>query len=399
MVDPLRSGTKFRSGTAARLRSGMPLGFGTPRDKYVRLQLTVQHGMVVAAPRITNCYGRWVKLTSQATTLEAYLVECPAWKEVHAVCSGNAVTMKKSDWLEDKHSGEPECQLTTLGSSYSDFCSVYDLVDQLRDTTFLGCKTVTIFETCNDRVFLMYPSQFARILPSELSKFLGESQSVWLPSGLSRTLRLFDSDEPESQDSEGCSESGDEEMGGEESISGSGSEDSGEECSSDEDMGEKFKSGRNKLEGMLFGLSTIGSWDAFKRFEAGDNCASHLHDWECGDMVCAPDYVMVRILRGEKNGGASGTHKCYVALLWDLKNDQWLFKTLTQLGKPIESIVGSMPATLKGILNQLKTYQLPSVSAALSQAARSVPKASQSGKGAATPRLQSFPVHDSVLCL
>ena len=149
-----------------------------------------------------------------------------------------------------------------------------------------------------------------------------------------------------------------------------GSEEEGsEEESEDEDAGEDFRSGKyGKLEGTLYGALELGAWTSFTYLEASDDCSKHIHSWAFGD-VCG-DLVIIRILRGEKAGGASATpQKCYVALLWDLSRNKWAYRTLPQLGPPTAGYT-DQPDMLRRFESKLRKFEPPSVAAALSQAAR-----------------------------
>ena len=349
-------------------------------DGHVRLALCVQDGgQVDVSLSVVKHHDDFLSndVTRPWYFLSHYLRDCPPRKLLYAIGADDHIySMEKLDWMLDAR-GDPQWRVTKQGNSWSDFESTDELLNRVQDAfdslpypAFSpGGKRrqIEIFEHTSGVVFIC--SDLCRSdFYSLREEVLGQKDRRWM-SGTGCQMNLFDSawDSPAESDEEEGDEEGEEEEGKEEEEGSA--EEGSEEESEDEDAGEEFRSGKYaKLEGKLFGALELGAWTSFTRFEASDQCSKHMHSWAFGD-VCG-DLVIIRILRGEKAGGASATpQKCYVALLWDLSLNKWAYRTLPQLGPPTAGYT-DQPDMLRRFESKLRKFEPPSVAAALSQAAR-----------------------------
>ena len=348
----------------------------------VRLALCVQDGGQVAVSlSVVRHSGGYLSDTdtTPCVFLSDYLDECPPYKMLYAYrprCfKGEAehviYSMEKLDWMLDDY-GNPQWRVTEGDQSWSDFDSSDELLHRVQSlyeqptSRLMPYNRVLIFEHTSGIVFICGENEYG--FDEMMFELLGEKRapSCGMCGDIGSKVFLFGSSSDNSHGEEGSLIQCSEEEGSEEE----GSEEEGsEEESEDEDAGEEFRSGKyGKLEGTLYGALELGAWTSFTYLEASDECSKHIHSWAFGD-VCG-DLVIIRILRGEKAGGASATpQKCYVALLWDLSRNNWAYRTLPQLGPPTAAYT-DQPDMLTRFESKLRKFEPPSVAAALSQAAR-----------------------------
>ena len=137
----------------------------------------------------------------------------------------------------------------------------------------------------------------------------------------------------------------------------------------------ELKSG-GKLEGTFVGYGErLGCWDSFEYFEAEE--ASERLDFFKVWYVVVPgvdhDVVLVRILGGEKKGGAGGRMQaCYVCLLYDEQatSTPWLYATLPHVKPTYEN---ASPSLMEKIETALASFTPATVSGATQQALKHAP--------------------------
>lgn len=130
--------------------------------------------------------------------------------------------------------------------------------------------------------------------------------------------------------------------------------------------------------GTLFGHSgdTLGDWDVYVRFDAGQPGRQlGAVSLRRGNFVATPataKAVLVRILGGYKRGGnrsISPAQRCYVCLLYCLTTNNWMHATMPNVALlDGDAIEDAFMDTLDELLNSFTPL---SVSAAISQASRS----------------------------
>ena len=357
--------------------------FETRWDGDVRLALCVQDGGQVAVSlSVVGHSGGYLSrgvMSLGCSFLSDYLDDCPPHKMLYAYRAGCfkgeaehvIYSMEKLDWMVDDD-GNPQWRVTEGDRSWSDFESSDELlhrVQSLYEQPSVKDKDqrIPIFEHTSGIVFICGANEYG--FDEMMFELLGEKRAptCGMLTNIGCRVFLFGSVDDIPIEKQGSLILSSDEEGSEEE----GSEEEGsEEESEDEDAGEEFRSGKYaKLEGTFFGALELGAWTSFTRFEASDHCSKHMHSWAFGD-VCGENLVIIRILRGEKAGGASATlQKCYVALLWDLSSDNWAYRTLPQLGPPTADYT-DQPDVLARFESKLRKFSPPSVAAALSQAAR-----------------------------